>query len=69
MPQYKARYKTGSDEEYQLLICHLNEVGMYTELFAEKIGLAKLGLLIGLLHDLGKNCKPWQDYLEEKKGL
>ncbi|MDR2073341.1 MAG: CRISPR-associated endonuclease Cas3'', partial [Spirochaetaceae bacterium] len=67
MDLYKARYKTGSDTEYQLLTDHLRETGMYTELFAKDISLPKLGLLIGLLHDFGKNCKLWQGYLDEKK--
>jgi CRISPR-associated endonuclease/helicase Cas3 len=67
MKIYKARYKTGSDREYQLLADHLQETGMYAELFAKEIGLPKPALLTGLLHDLGKNCKPWQDYLDEKK--
>ncbi|MHB9292878.1 putative CRISPR-associated endonuclease/helicase Cas3 [Hollandina sp. SP2] len=67
MNQYKARYKTDSATEYQLLTDHLRETGMYVELFAKKIGLPKPALLIGLLHDLGKNCKPWQDYLNEHK--
>ncbi|MFP3089954.1 CRISPR-associated helicase Cas3' [Treponema sp. TIM-1] len=67
MIQYKARYKTDSDKEYQLLADHLNGTGMYVELFAKEIGLPKQALLTGLLHDLGKNCKPWQDYLDEKK--
>jgi CRISPR-associated endonuclease/helicase Cas3 len=67
MNQYKARYKTGSNTEYQLLTDHLRETGMYTEIFAKKTGLAKPALLIGLLHDLGKNCELWQDYLDEQK--
>jgi CRISPR-associated endonuclease/helicase Cas3 len=67
MIQYKARYKTDSDREYQLLSEHLETTGMYTELFAKEIGLARPARLIGLLHDLGKNCKPWQDYLDKKR--
>ncbi|MDR0641989.1 MAG: CRISPR-associated helicase Cas3' [Treponema sp.] len=67
MNQYKARYKTGSDKEFQLLSSHCQETSMYTELFAKEIGLPKPALLTGLLHDLGKNCEPWQDYLDEKK--
>jgi CRISPR-associated endonuclease/helicase Cas3 len=66
MNQYKVRYKTDSTE-FQLLTHHGDETGMYAELFAKEIGLPKPALLMGLLHDLGKNCKPWQDYLNEKK--
>jgi len=63
---YKARYKTNSDTEYQTLTSHLEECGMYVELFAKKIGLPKPALLTALSHDLGKNCKLWADYLDEK---
>jgi len=68
--QYKARYKTGSDTEYQLLSTHLEECAMYVELFAKKIGLPKPAILTALVHDLGKNCKSWSEYLENshKKG-
>ncbi|MDR2574987.1 MAG: CRISPR-associated endonuclease Cas3'', partial [Treponema sp.] len=65
MQVYKARYKTGSETEYQLLSTHLEETAMYVELFAKKIGLPKPALLTALSHDLGKNCKPWANYLEE----
>jgi CRISPR-associated endonuclease/helicase Cas3 len=61
---YKARYKTGSDTDYQLLSTHLEETAMYAELFAKKIGLPKPALLTALVHDLGKNCKTWAEYLE-----
>ena len=61
----KARYKTNSDTEYQLLSIHLKECAMYVELFAHKIGLPKPALLTALLHDLGKNSNIWQEYLEE----
>ena len=62
---FKARYKTNSDTHYQLLSKHLDEVGMYVELFAHKICLPKPALLTGLVHDLGKFCKSWQKYLKE----
>jgi len=67
MTTFKARYKTHSSSEYQTLIAHLSETGMYTELFANKIGLPKPALLIGLLHDLGKNCESWARYLDENQ--
>jgi CRISPR-associated endonuclease/helicase Cas3 len=62
---YKARYKTGSNTEYQTLTDHLEECGMYVELFSKKIELQQPALLIALLHDLGKNCKSWAAYLED----
>jgi CRISPR-associated endonuclease/helicase Cas3 len=61
----KARYKTGSDTEYQLLSSHLTEAAMFVELFSKKISLPKPALLTGLVHDLGKNCKTWAIYLED----
>jgi CRISPR-associated endonuclease/helicase Cas3 len=67
---YKARYKTNSDTEYQLLSTHLEECAMYVELFAKEVSLIKSAILIALVHDLGKNCNTWAAYLEEnrKKG-
>jgi len=65
MAFYKARYRTGSDTEYQLLSTHLEETAMYVELFAKDIRLSKPALLIGLVHDLGKACNSWAAYLEE----
>ncbi|GHV08729.1 CRISPR-associated helicase/endonuclease Cas3 [Campylobacterota bacterium] len=62
---YKARYKTGSSTEYQLLSVHLEETAMYVELFAKKIGLPIPAILIALAHDLGKNSEFWQQYLDE----
>jgi len=67
MTTFKARYKKDSSSEYQTLITHLSETGMYAELFAKKIGLPKPALLIGLLHDLGKNCESWARYLDENQ--
>ena len=65
MKIFKARYKTNSDTEYQLLSTHLEECAMYVELFAHKIGLPKPALLMALVHDLGKNSWIWQEYLED----
>jgi len=62
---FKARYKIGSDTEYQTLKDHLEECGMYVELFSKKIDLQQPALLIALVHDLGKNCKSWITYLED----
>jgi CRISPR-associated endonuclease/helicase Cas3 len=64
--KYKARYKTGSITEYQPLTTHLDECAMFAELFAKKIRLPKPAFLIALVHDLGKNCKTWANYLDDK---
>jgi CRISPR-associated endonuclease/helicase Cas3 len=67
MEEFKARYRTDSNKEYQLLETHLAETAMFVELFAKKIGLQKPALLIGSSHDIGKGNPPWQDYLEQNK--
>jgi CRISPR-associated endonuclease/helicase Cas3 len=47
----------------QLLSEHLSGVAAQCSELANKIGLGKAGELIGLLHDLGKATKTFQDYL------
>lgn len=42
---------------------HLNNVGRYSAEFASKIGLEKVGRLIGLLHDMGKASNEFRDYI------
>jgi len=64
MSSYKARYRTNSDTEYQLLSTHLDETAVLADLFAKKIGLQKPAILTALVHDLGKNCNSWAEYLE-----
>ena len=51
--------KTGN----QLLSEHLSGVAGRCSELAKKLGLEKAGELIGLLHDLGKATKTFQDYL------
>ncbi|MDH4120518.1 MAG: CRISPR-associated helicase Cas3' [Deltaproteobacteria bacterium] len=58
-----------SDGEDQKLKDHLFEVGQFARSYAEKIGLASLGELLGLLHDLGKFSTEFQDYLKSAVGL
>jgi hypothetical protein len=48
---YKARYRTGSDSEYQPLETHLGEMAMFVELFGKKVGLPKPALLAGPSYD------------------
>lgn len=40
-----------------------------TSTFAEKIGLARQGELVGLLHDIGKYSDEFQTYLTSAVGL
>src|SRR5579875_2751034 len=51
------------EPENQLLSDHLNGVAERCSRLAEKLRLEKAGELIGLLHDIGKATKEFQDYL------
>jgi CRISPR-associated endonuclease/helicase Cas3 len=57
------------DKEPQYLSVHLNEVSQLAGQFANKIGLRESGELLGLLHDLGKASKEFQDYIKSATGL
>ena len=54
----------GRDQDsWQPLPEHLQEVSRLTSLRAEKFGAARLGALVGLLHDLGKYASAFQHYI------
>lgn len=54
----------GRDKDaWQPLAEHLEAVSRLTSLRAEKFGAARLGAIIGLLHDLGKYAPEFQDYI------
>jgi len=57
------------DKEPQYLSEHLNEVSKLAGQFASKIGLKESGKILGLLHDLGKASKEFQDYIQSATGL
>jgi CRISPR-associated endonuclease/helicase Cas3 len=57
------------DDTPQYLQCHLEGVGALSRVFASKLGLPLSGELIGLLHDLGKYSKEFQDYICSALGL
>jgi CRISPR-associated endonuclease/helicase Cas3 len=57
------------DKEPQYLSDHLNEVSKLAGQFADKIGLKESGEILGLLHDLGKASKEFQDYIQSATGL
>lgn len=48
---------------WQPLTTHLQQVSRLTSLRADKFGAARLGALVGLLHDLGKYAPTFQDYI------
>jgi CRISPR-associated endonuclease/helicase Cas3 len=66
-PPFAAHYRK-SDDEWQSLEAHLIGVGDLTAGFASKLGLQDLGLLLGLLHDLGKYSHAFQAYLKSATG-
>jgi CRISPR-associated endonuclease Cas3-HD len=54
----------GRDREaWQPLAEHLHQVARLTSLRADKFGAGRLGAVIGLLHDLGKYSREFQDYI------
>lgn len=48
---------------------HLRGAGRFSAVFAVKLGLALVGELLGLLHDLGKYSDEFQAYLKSATGL
>lgn len=58
-----------SDRETQPLENHLREVSRLAGQFAGKIGLQETGEALGLLHDLGKASREFQNYLLSGEGF
>jgi CRISPR-associated endonuclease/helicase Cas3 len=63
------REKDKDHKEPQYLWEHLTEASELAKGFASKIGLAKSGEILGLLHDLGKASEEFQNYLLSGEGL
>lgn len=57
------------DHEPQFLWDHLRGVSSLAGQFAEKVGLKETGEVLGLLHDLGKASKEFQNYICSAVGL
>jgi CRISPR-associated endonuclease/helicase Cas3 len=57
------------DGTIQTIRDHLEGVSKLSRMYAEKIGLADYGELIGLLHDLGKYSLIFQNYIKSGTGL
>jgi CRISPR-associated endonuclease/helicase Cas3 len=65
-----AHYRNFNDEKIpQSLWQHLENVSNFSALFAEKINLDKVGKIVGLLHDIGKASKDFQNYIQSAEGL
>ena len=58
-----------SDKGTQTLEDHLQAVSQLAGQFADKIGLKGTGEVLGLLHDLGKGSRQFQNYLLSGEGL
>lgn len=57
------------DQETQTVRDHLEGVSKISKSLAGKVGLPEAGELLGLLHDLGKYSKAFQDYIKIGTGL
>lgn len=67
---YVAHIKDKNERnEIQTLVSHLLGVSKLTGLLANKIGFKNTGELLGLLHDLGKYSKSFQNYIKSGEGF
>ena len=62
-------HRREKDGDIQSLRTHLLETADLSRKFASKIGLEKHGELIGILHDLGKGSKEFNNYICSAEGL
>ena len=67
-PAFAAHHRE-SDGCWQPLDDHLIGVATLAKNFAAKLGLAEVGELLGLLHDLGKYSQAFQSYLKSAIGV
>lgn len=67
-PSFIAHYRA-SDGAWQPLADHLLGVAALAQTFSGKLGLGKVGELLGLLHDLGKYSQEFQSYLKSAIGV
>ena len=59
-------YAHSKKDKKELLIDHLRETGKLASEFAGSIGYERLGLQLGLIHDVGKHTKRFQKVLQNK---
>lgn len=62
-------HRREQDGTIQSLDDHLEEVSKIAGEFASKIGLKEQGEIIGLLHDIGKSSKEFDQYIKSAVGL
>jgi CRISPR-associated endonuclease/helicase Cas3 len=67
MMTYVAHHRK-HDDAWQSLLAHLIGTASCSRTFAFKLGLPRLGELLGLLHDLGKYSEEFQTYLKSATG-
>lgn len=67
VPRFAAHHRA-SDDRWQPLSEHLIGVATLSKGFGGKVGLERLGELLGLLHDLGKYSQAFQTYLKSAIG-
>ncbi len=67
--EFIAHVRETDRQARQSLENHLRGVGGLSEQFANKFGLSIHGLLIGMLHDLGKYSTDFQRYILSATGL
>ncbi len=63
MRYYAHSHEEIEKKEWHTLSSHLQETGAKAARFLESVGCADLGLVVGLLHDLGKYTPEFQDRL------
>ncbi len=68
LSQFIAHYRD-FDKNTQSVAEHLNGVGDICKSLTEKIGLPEVGLILGLLHDIGKYSLEFQQYIQSATGL
>lgn len=59
-------HSRGEPPEYQLLVDHLLNTAKLAGDFANRINAKQIGYVAGLLHDIGKFNKEFQDYLKDQ---
>lgn len=65
---FLAHYRQ-SDQVEQDLSSHLRQTGELSAAYAAKVGLEPIGELLGLIHDLGKATKAFDQYIRSAIGL